>query len=123
MIKRMVLITSIFALCMHAMTVQANDGYMHMEATAYCVGTTRCDGGTVREGIAAGKPEWYGMVAMVYKDDNGQLGEFLGYYEILDTGGKDIKSGRVIDIYMNDYDDCIQFGRKKVIVKLVDGEG
>lgn len=95
-----------------------------MEATAYCYGTTRCDGGAVRTGICAGKKDWYGKVAAIYLDDNGSLGEFLGYFEILDTGGDDrIKNGTVLDIYIPDYDACIEFGRRKVIVLLVDGEG
>lgn len=97
---------------------------LQIEATAYCYGTTRCDGGTVRTGICAGRPEWYGKVAAIYLDDNGSPGEFLGYFEILDTGGDDrIKNGTVLDIYITDYDACIEFGRRKVIVLLVDGEG
>ncbi len=95
-----------------------------MEATAYCYGTIRCDGGAVRPGTCAGKPDWYGKVAAIYLDDNGSPGEFLGYFEILDTGGDDrIRNGTVLDIYIPDYDACIEFGRRKVIVTLVDGEG
>ena len=95
-----------------------------MEATAYCHGTTRCDGGAVRTGICAGKKEWYGKIAAIDLDDNGSPGEFLGYFEILDTGGDErIKSGAVLDIYIPDHDACIEFGRQKVIVSLVDGEG
>lgn len=95
-----------------------------MEATAYCHGTTRCDGGVVRTGICAGKPEWYGKVAAIYLNDNGSPGEFLGYFEILDTGGDErIRNGTVLDIYIPDYDACIEFGRRKVLVVLNDGEG
>ncbi len=95
-----------------------------MEVTAYCYGTTRCDGGAVRTGICAGRPEWYGKVAAIYLDDNGSPGEFLGYFEILDTGGDDrIKNGTVLDIYIPDYDTCIEFGRRKVVVVFIDGEG
>lgn len=95
-----------------------------IEATAYCYGTIRCDGGAVRTGICAGKPDWYGKVAAIYLDDNGSPGEFLGYFEILDTGGDDrIKNGTVLDIYIPDHDACIEFGRRKVLVVLIDGEG
>lgn len=95
-----------------------------IEATAYCYGATRCDGGTVRTGTCAGKPEWYGRVAAIYLDDNGTPGEFLGYFEILDTGGDErIKSGAVLDIYIPDHDACIEFGRQKVIVSIIDGKG
>ncbi len=58
-----------------------------IEVTAYCYGTTRCDGGAVRIGICAGKKDWYGKVAAIYLDNGGSPGEFLGYFEILDTGG------------------------------------
>ncbi len=95
-----------------------------MEATAYCYGTTRCDGGAVRTGICAGKKDWYGKVAAIYLDDNGNPGEFLGYFEILDTGGVErIRNGTVLDIYIPNYDACIEFGRRKVIVSIIDGEG
>lgn len=95
-----------------------------MEATAYCYGTTRCDGGTVRTGICAGKTEWHGKVAAIYLDDGGNPGKFLGYFEILDTGGDErIKNGTVLDIYIPDHDACIKFGRQKVIVSIIDGEG
>ncbi len=95
-----------------------------MEVTAYCYGTTRCDGEQVRTGTCAGKPEWYGKVAAIYLNDNGSPGEFLGYFEILDTGGDErIRNGTVLDIYIPDYDACIGFGRQKVIVTIIDGEG
>lgn len=97
---------------------------LQIEATAYCYGTIRCDGGAVRTGTCAGKPEWYGKVAAIYLEDNGSPGEFLGYFEILDTGGDDrIKNGTVLDIYIPDHDACIEFGRRKVLVVLIDGEG
>ncbi len=95
-----------------------------MEVTAYYYGTIRCDGGQVRTGTCAGKPEWYGKVAAIYLDNNGSPGEFLGYFEILDTGGDErIQSGQVLDIYIPDRNACIEFGRQKVLVVLIDGEG
>lgn len=95
-----------------------------MEATAYCQGTIRCDGGAVRTGTCAGKPDWYGKVAAIYMDNGGNPGEFLGYFEILDTGGDErIRNGTVLDIYIPDYDACIEFGRRKVLVVLIDGKG
>ncbi len=95
-----------------------------MEVTAYCDGAIRCDGGAVRTGTCAGKPEWYGKVAAIYLDNNGCPGEFLGYFEILDTGGDDrIRNGTVLDIYIPDRDACIEFGRQKVLVVLIDGKG
>lgn len=72
-----------------------------MEVTAYC----------------------YGKVAAIYLDNGGEMGEFLGYFEILDTGGDErIQDGLVLDIYIPDHDVCIEFGRQKVIVTIIDGE-
>lgn len=94
-----------------------------VEATAYCTGATTATGCKVRQGIIAGKPEWFGKVAAVYECDNGNIGQFIGYYECLDTGGEAIKNGKVIDIYNPSYEWCLQFGRQKVFIHLIDGEG
>lgn len=97
--------------------------YIPMEATAYCYGTARCDGNPVRSGICAGKPEWYGKLAVVYENEDGRPGKLVGFYECLDTGGQDIRDGKVLDIYIPDEAACREFGRKRVLVMLVDGEG
>ena len=79
-------------------------------------------GGRERPSIQADAVE--AVLAAIYLDDNGSPGEFLGYFEILDTGGDDrIKNGTVLDIYIPDYDTCIEFGRRKVVVVFIDGEG
>lgn len=98
--------------------------YKKMQATAYCLTGKRCDGGAVRRGIASAAPEYYGMTAAVYINDDGKPGEFLGWYEILDTGGNEgIQNGTVLDIWMPTYEECIEFGRKDVLVVFVEGVG
>lgn len=103
--------------------------WLPMEATAYCSGEITADGSRVREGICAAKKEWIGLTAAVYldelrKDGTNGPGEFLGYYEIRDTGGNElIKNGQAIDIYNPSLDWCINFGRKNVWVVLMKGEG
>ena len=58
---------------------------------------------------------------MIYlKDKDGKQGSFLGTYEVADTGGKSIRTGSVVDIWMPTRDECMQFGRRNVIVYLVD---
>jgi len=116
-----VMIFFIFATAVYANP--QDDGFIPMEATAYCSGTTCSTGVSVRVGIVASKPEWYGKVAMIYRNNNGELGEFIGYYEVLDTGSERIKNGEVIDIYNPSEPWCKQFGRQDVLVKLVDGDG
>lgn len=98
--------------------------YKKMQATAYCLTGQRCDGGAVRRGIASAAPKYYGMTAAVYINDGGQPGEFLGWYEILDTGENEgIQNGTVLDIWMPTYEECIEFGRKDVLVVFVEGVG
>ena len=84
---------------------------LQMDVTAYCLEGTTADGSATREGICAGKPEWLGegYVAVVYDND----WEFLGMYEVKDTGGERIKKGKTLDIWLPTHEECIEFGRKK----------
>lgn len=105
-------------------SVYGEPQFFEVEATAYCDGTTRCDGKPVRQGVCAGKKEWYGKVIALYENKNGNPGEFLGYYECLDTGGDSrIKDGKCVDVYNHSKEWCINFGRKKVLAVIIEGEG
>ena len=97
----------------------------HIEATAYCYGTTTCTGKKIREGYAAMSKRYLGMTAIVYEaDENGQALDYIGTYEIEDTGGDErIKNGNCIDIYIPDYDKAVEFGRKQVVVYLIEAKG
>lgn len=125
--KRIPVLAAILTLAAAANTALAQDkpepAYMEMEATAYCYGTLRCDGNPVRKGICAGKPEWYDKLAVVYENKDGKPGELIGFYECLDTGGQEIQDGKTLDVYIPDEEACRSFGRRKVLVLLVDGEG
>lgn len=94
---------------------------IEMQATAYCLTGTTASGQQTRYGIVASKPEWIGKKMMIYlKDKDGKQGSFLGTYEVADTGGNSIRTGSVVDIWMPTRDECMQFGRRNVIVYLVD---
>lgn len=97
----------------------------HIEATAYCYGTTTYTGKPVREGIAAMSKRYLGMTAHVYtEDENGNALDYIGTYEIEDTGGDyRIRNGNCIDIYIPDYDKAIEFGRQNVVVYLIEAKG
>lgn len=97
----------------------------HIEATAYCYGTTTCTGKPVREGYAAMSKKYLGMTAIVYaEDENGNPLDYIGTYEIEDTGGDyRIKNGNCIDIFMSSRAECLEFGRRKVVVYLLDAKG
>lgn len=93
---------------------------LEIEATAYCYGEVTASGKKVREGIAAMAKEYMGKTAIVYSADY----ELIGTYEVEDTGGDyRIKNGQCIDIYIPDYESCINFGRQDVIVYLLDAKG
>ena len=86
--------------------------------TCYCDEGVTASGTQTRLGIIASKPEYLGYVACVNAvNEDGSIGEFIGYYEILDTGygretgigeskileGKSIgtiEAGETIDFYM-----------------------
>ena len=91
-----------------------------MIATAYCLDGTTATGTHTREGIAASKREWFGKKARVYWNDGGQPGELIGEYVIEDTGGRPIRNGSVIDIWMPTRDQCMEFGKRLVLVEIVD---
>lgn len=107
-----------------------------VEATAYYNKYhNKCaDGSEPEEGLTvAGKREWLGKTCVIYlcKED-GSIGEFLGYYEFRDTGfGNDldgdgigsIQEGTCIDIYMDEKEDCIEWGRKNVWIQVIEAEG
>ena len=97
-----------------------NSNIRSMIATAYCIDGTTASGTQTRQGIAAGKREWFGKTAKVYQNDKGAVGELIGQYVIEDTGGTPIKNGSVIDIWMPTYDECMNFGRRLVYVEIVD---
>lgn len=86
-----------------------------MTATAYCIDGTTATGTHTRYGVVASKPEWFGRTVHIYHGDT-----FLGEYTIEDTGGHPIRSGKVIDIWLPTYDECMQFGEKSVTVYLME---
>jgi len=112
-------------ICFVCLEIRGTDinGFYPMQATAYCIKGRTASGKLTREGICASKPEWIGKVAAVYLDNDGKPGEFIGYFEILDTGGASIRKGKVIDIWFSTKNECMQFGRKKVLVKVIDSKG
>lgn len=94
--------------------------YIRMKATAYCLNGTTATQTQTRKGICAGKREWFGRYAVVYADDNGEIGNMIGIYRVEDTGGEAIRSGRVLDIWMPTEEECFQFGRRDVHVFILE---
>lgn len=94
--------------------------YYSMIATAYCLTGSTAIGTTPRTGIAASKPAWFGKKVNVYWNDGGKPGSLIGTYTIEDTGGYPIRTGSVIDIWLPTEDECFEFGRRCVVVEVID---
>lgn len=80
-------------------------------ATAYCQCGVTASGEYTRDGICAGKEEWLGKTIALYQRlPDGSVGEFIGRYELKDTGGTPgLKNGKVIDVWCPDLDSCQEF--------------
>lgn len=90
---------------------------LKMKAVAYCYTGNRTYTGTwPQEGrTIAVDPEVIPLGSKVYVSCE-SWPEINGEYVAEDTGGK-IK-GNIIDIYMDNYSDCIKFGKRTVIIKI-----
>lgn len=129
-----VILAIVFLFPFNANAKEPDDPFK-INTTAYCCGTTTCTGVPVREGICAVKKEWIGKTALIYANNDGEIGELLGIYECLDTGfGADsdgdgigsIQEGKLIDVYFPTYEQCKEWMKLtggKVFVQLVDVEG
>ncbi len=84
-----------------------------IRCTCYTDAGTTASGQQTRPGIIAGKSEWMGCAAALYDvKEDGSIGDFIGYYEVLDTGagidtdgdgcGDSIINGQSIDVWLPD---------------------
>lgn len=101
-----------------------------IRCTCYCDQGYTKSGQYIREGIVAGKEEWLGCMAVLYEvDEDGGIGDYIGYYEFLDTGyGIDgsLIDGTSIDVYCPTLDACYDWVGEHgdyVYLQIVDGKG
>ena len=107
-------------------TVTAEDGtvynysyYIPMEATAYTyipgiTTTTTATGRSLQKGIAAVDPDTVPLHTKMFVTGSVEY----GYCEAEDTGGAIV--GNKIDLAYPTYDECIQFGRRNVVVYILE---
>ena len=101
--------------------------------TAYCLSGTMANGEKVRDGACAACNEWQGKTLAIYqRKPDGSIGNFIGYFEVLDKGGTDaIKSGKVIDVWKPDKESCQTFMdqiyeddcKGKIYIQVIDAVG
>lgn len=98
-----------------------------VEATAYCNpnGNLTCTGRKTTEGLTiATCKEWLGCTIYVWLPNEDGEYEFYAILEAMDTGGDyRIKNGECIDIFIENHDEAIKFGRKKARIQIVRGVG
>lgn len=108
-----------------------------IRCTCYTDHGTTASGKETRNGVVAGRKEWLGYVACIYAmNKDGSIGEFIGYYEFLDTGagidtdgdgkGDSIKNGTSIDVWLPDNASAKDWQSKYgdyVYIKIVEGVG
>ncbi len=91
----------------------ASGGQEEFQATAYCVtGITR-SGAAAAPGRVASDPKVIPLGSIIYVDSP-LMG---GIYQALDTG--ELIKGKIIDIFIPNYDMCREFGRRMVKVKIL----
>lgn len=103
-----------------------------MRVTCYCPescsGTVTASGTKPVPNYSCGaRRDMIGCVALVYENNNGIPGDFIGLYEITDTGSAPrIQSGKSIDIYQASLSDAKAFVKAHgdyLFVQIVKGEG
>ena len=125
--------------------IRVNAEYSHdtfdeptiIRCTSYCDTGITASGVYTRPGIIAGKEEWLGYVAALYEvGEDGNIGDFIGYYEFLDTGagmdmdgdgyGDSIINGSSVDVYQPTLSECYEWVDEHgdyVYMQLIKGEG
>ena len=87
--------------------------YEVFEATAYCDFGITYSGVLVHRGIVAADPKVLPIGSVIEVS----AGDYSGIYTVMDTRG--VVKGEIIDIYMPDYEEAIQFGRQSVGVRVI----
>lgn len=87
--------------------------FQSFEATAYCDFGITYSGVLVNRGIVAADPQILPIGSVIEI----KAGKYSGIYTVMDTGG--VVKGKIIDIYMPDYEEAIQFGRQDVGVRVI----
>ncbi|MEZ5427180.1 MAG: 3D domain-containing protein [Pyrinomonadaceae bacterium] len=82
-------------------------------ATAYCLKGKTASGSRVRRGIVAADPRVLPLGTRIQLD----AGSYSGTYTVADTGGS--VRGRILDIWVPSCAEAKRFGRKKVLVTVL----
>ena len=74
-----------------------------IRCTCYTLKEFTATGEIPYQGMCAYRTEDIGKVAYLYEiDEDGNKGDFIGEFEIKDTGGKAVKKGHIVDVWRPD---------------------
>ena len=90
-----------------------NSDWQNFEATAYCVFGITKTGVWVHRGIIAVDPKVIPLGSIVEI----KAGDYSGIYTAMDTGT--LIKGKIIDIYVPDFEEAIRFGRRKIKLRIL----
>lgn len=94
-------------------TKSEEENLIEFQATAYCLKGRTASGEYVRPGIIAADPRVLPLGTVVHI----KVGRHTGTYTVTDTGG--MIKGRKVDIYFPTRKEAMQFGRQRVMVRVV----
>lgn len=86
---------------------------MEFQATAYCEAGITKSGVAVRPGLAAADTSVLPLGTLVHVEGR----RHRGIYRVMDTGK--LVKGRIIDIFISDFQQAKNFGRQKVLVTVI----
>lgn len=136
--KKFGLLVCLISFMIFTRPVEASPGnFQKIRCTCYITNGITKSGQETRDGIIAGKESDLGKVAAIYRyNSNDTVGEFIGYYEFLDTGegidtnddgkGDSIEKGLSIDIWKEDMisvNDWIAEYGDYIYIKIIDAKG
>ena len=140
MLSKKLMAVGAFTLVIALSHIQSNAtaaGLRKIRATCYCEHGLTYSGSYTREGIIAGRKEDIGAVAAIYEvADDGGVGDFIGYFEVMDCGagfdtdgdgrGDSTIKGKTVDVFRNDIDGVKSWIRRYgdyVYIKIIHAEG
>ncbi len=91
----------------------APEANLDFQATAYCDPGITKSGAPTSPGVVAADPRVLPLGSVIHVN----VPRYRGVYEVMDTGR--LVKGRIIDIYIPDYDLAIEFGRRNVKVRIL----
>ncbi len=108
-----------------------------IRCTCYCEHGKTATGAMADYGIIAGKKEWLGYVAELHQiNEDGSIGQFIGFFEFKDTGagmdsdgdgiGDTIKNGKSVDVWVDCLDEAYMWRDvygDYVYMKIIKGKG